>query len=144
MRYRTLQHAAAAAARRSTTPASVGMRGQKALDQALDPFGIRAVPMTKAMQRAFRAGKRFETENCGHHIQGCAMKGVAVFRAGAAVHRHDIPPHVTDGVEGRAAGLVKVRQMQRTGLLFARYGDVAGKDGVPKAALGAENGKLHG
>jgi hypothetical protein len=39
---------------------------REAVDQALDPFGI-GVAMTKAM-RAFRAGKRFEIENCGHHI----------------------------------------------------------------------------
>ena len=116
MRARTLQHAAAAGAARvgQQLRPSVGMRGEKAVDQALDPFGIRAVPMTKAMQRAFRAGKRFEIENCGHHIQGGAMKGLAVFQAGAAVHRHDVLPHVADCVEGRAAGLVKMRQMGRT------------------------------
>jgi hypothetical protein len=45
------------------------MRGEKAVNQALDSFWIRAVQMTEAMQRAFRAGKRFEIENCGHHIQ---------------------------------------------------------------------------
>jgi hypothetical protein len=70
MRDHTLQHAAAAGAARvgQQLRPNVGMRGQKAVDQALDPFGIRAVPMTKAIQRAFRAGKRFEIENCGHHI----------------------------------------------------------------------------
>jgi len=108
-----LQHAAITDAARvgQQLRPGVGMRGEKAVNQALDPFWIRAVPMPKAMQRAFSAGKRFEIENCGHHMQGCAMKGVAVFQAGAAVHRHDVPPHVADGVEGRTAGLVTVRQM---------------------------------
>ena len=82
-----LQHAAITDAARvgQQLRPGVGMRGEKAVNQALDPFWIRAVPMPKAMQRAFSAGKRFEIENCGHHMQGCAMKGVAVFQAGTAV-----------------------------------------------------------
>ena len=64
-----LQHAAIAGAARvgQQLRPGVGMRGEKAVNQALDPFWIRAVPMPKAMQRAFSAGKRFEIENCGHH-----------------------------------------------------------------------------
>src|SRR5688572_15632627 len=42
------------------------------------------------------------------------MQGSAVLRLGTAVYGHDVPPHVTDGVQRSRARPVPVRQVRRT------------------------------